>query len=171
MSNKIKPTTQKKMKTMTAAKKQRSAKNQNYTTSFTVSQSPEEVFAAINNVRGWWSGEIEGHTDKPGAQFLYTVKGMHRSKQKITEFVPGKKVTWHVTDAHLNFVEDKTEWKGTDIIFEIGKTGGKTKLSFTHIGLAPACDCFDDCSNGWNMLVNGNLRKLIATGKPQPSPW
>ena len=38
--------------------------NQNYTTSFTVDQTPEEAFAAINNVRGWWSQAIEGDTDK-----------------------------------------------------------------------------------------------------------
>ena len=39
-------------------------KNQDFTTSFTVDHSPEEAFEAINNVRGWWSGEVAGETSK-----------------------------------------------------------------------------------------------------------
>jgi hypothetical protein len=79
--------------------------NQNYTTTFTVDQTPKEAFDAINNVRGWWSEEIDGSTDKLGAEFTFHQKDFHRSTQKITELVPGKNVVWHGLDGHINYVK------------------------------------------------------------------
>jgi uncharacterized protein YndB with AHSA1/START domain len=145
-------------------------KDQNLTITFTVDQSPEEVFDAINNVRGWWSGEIDGSTDKLGEEWTYRYKDVHRSTQKITELVPGKKVVWHVTDATLNFVKDKTEWNGTDIVFEIKSKDGKTELRFTHIGLVPTFECYGGCSGAWGFYINDSLRNLITAGKGQPNP-
>jgi hypothetical protein len=140
-----------------------------YTTSFTVDQSPEEVFAAVNNVRGWWSGEIDGSTDEIGAEFSYRYQDLHRSTQKITALVPGKKVVWHVGDAKINFVKHKAEWNGTDIVFDIADKGGKTELRFTHLGLVPTVECYGKCAGAWGYYINESLRSLIATGKGDPN--
>jgi len=140
---------------------------QNFSTTFTVDQTPQEAFAAINNVRGWWSGEIEGGTGKLGDEFTYRYQDLHYSKQKLTELIPGKKVVWLVSDARLNFTKDKTEWTGTEITFEISEKGDKTEIRFTHLGLVPQAECFNACSNAWGFYINGSLRSLIATGKAQ----
>ena len=142
--------------------------SQNYVSVFTVDRSPKEAFDAINNVRGWWSGNIEGNTNKLGEEWTYRYKDIHYSKQKITEFVPEKKVVWTVLDSYLNFVKDKTEWNGTKITFDIGKNNGKTEVRFTHLGLVPAYECYDDCSNAWGFYM-GSLKNLITKGKGAPN--
>src|SRR2546425_5267411 len=144
-------------------------KDQNYTATFTVDQTPKEVFAAITNVRGWWSGNIEGGTDKLGDEFTYRYEDAHYSKQKITELIPGKKLSWLVLDSYLSFVKDKTEWNGTKVIFDIIKKGDKTEVRFTHVGLVPQYECYDACTDAWSGYIKGSLRNLITKGKGQPN--
>lgn len=143
--------------------------DQNYTTTFTVDQSPAEVFAAINNVRSWWSEEIDGDTDKPGAVFYYHFQDIHRCTIKVAELVSNKKVAWHVLHNDFNFIKDKTEWNDTDVVFEIEKKGDQTELHFTHVGLAPMHECYEVCSDAWGTYINGSLRDLIATGRGRPN--
>src|ERR1041385_4029387 len=124
----------------------------NFKTTFTVDQNPQVVCDAIRNIRGWWSGKFIGDSDSLGAEFEYRYGDVHFSKQKVTEFIPGKRIVWHVTDASLNFVDDKKEWIGTDVIFDIAEKNGKTELTFTHAGLIPVFQCYDACSNAWTTL-------------------
>jgi hypothetical protein len=112
--------------------------SQSYSTTFVVDQTPEESFAAITSVRGWWSGEIEGSTKHLGEEFTYHYQDVHYSKQRITELIPGRKIVWHVLDAYLNFTEDPDEWVGTDITFEVARKGDQTEVSFSHLGLVPS---------------------------------
>jgi hypothetical protein len=142
-------------------------KTTDFTTTILVDQTPSEVFEAINNVRGWWTGEpgVEGSTDKLGDEFTYRYEPHHYSKQKITELIPGKKVVWNVTESSINFVEDKNEWTGTKITFDISKRDGKTEVRFTHMGLVPQIECYDGCSNAWGSYINNSLRNLINSSK------
>src|SRR5690349_10540826 len=105
-----------------------------FTTTILADQSPGEVFHAINQARSWWSEEIAGSTDKLNAEWSYHYQDVHRTKMKIVEFIPDKKVVWLVLDNHFNFTKDKSEWIGNRIVFEITEKGNQTQLQFTQVG-------------------------------------
>jgi hypothetical protein len=140
-----------------------------FTTSILVSQTPQEAFNAINNVRGWWSEEIEGNTDKLNEVFNYHFEDVHRCQLKITEMVPNERVVWHVLNNYFKFTKDEKEWTGTNMIFEISKQGDKTHIRVTHQGLTPEYECFDICQNSWTMYVQESMYNLITTGKGKPN--
>jgi len=141
-----------------------------FTTTLLVEQTPTEAFNAINNVRGWWSEEIEGSTDKLNDEFTYHYQDVHSCKMKLIEVIPDKKVVWLVLDNYFNFTTDKSEWIGTKIIFEISQKENKTQIRFTHQGLVPEYECFEVCKDAWSIFILDSLRYLITTGKGQPSP-
>lgn len=141
------------------------------TTTFSVDQTPEQAFDAITDVRGWWSGQIEGSTDKLGEEFTYRVPDIHYSKFRITDLVPAKKVAWLVLDSYLSFTEDKEEWTGTTVNFEVFEQDGRTQVLFTHAGLVPEHECYDVCSHAWGQYINGSLRSLITSGAGWPNSF
>jgi len=141
-----------------------------FTTTLVTAATPQQVFDAVNNVRAWWSENIDGDTDKPNAVFNYHYQDVHTCKIQVTEFIPGKKITWHVLDNFFKFTKDKTEWKGTDIIFEISGKGNQAELKFTHLGLVPDYECYKICHDAWTHYIQGSLRDLIETGKGKPTP-
>lgn len=140
-----------------------------FTTSIVVEQTAQQAFDAINNVRGWWSEEIEGGTDTLGSEFNYHYEDVHRCKMKITELIPAEKVVWLVLENYFKFTKDANEWTGNTIVFDITETDGKTKVTMTQFGLVPAYECFEVCKDAWTNYIQNSLKNLITTGKGKPN--
>ena len=153
------------------------------TATMSVEQTPDEVFAAITNVRGWWSENIVGDTDALHDEFVFTddseypgeaartKDGIRFCRFRITEVVPGVRVVWHVVDADLTFVDDRDEWTDTNVVFDITATSEGTTVRLTHEGLTAAeSECFEDCSRGWTFYITKSLLQLITSGTGQPIP-
>lgn len=142
--------------------------NQDFTTHFSIAQTPEAVFRAIVQVGGWWSRQVSGSTDKVGEEFEYRYEDAHRCRIRVTELVPARRVAWHVMENEFSFIADKTEWVGTDIVFDIDGTPQGARVTFTHRGLDPRDECFEVCVAGWGIAMN-SLRALITTGAGSPN--
>ena len=143
--------------------------SKSYTVSFTVDQSPEEVFQAVLDPRAWWSRGIEGGTKERGDEFVFKVADVHRSVQKLVEVIPNERVVWEVIESDMTFLKQRDEWTGTKIVFVISKENGRTKLTFTHEGLAPGVECYKFCAPSWDQYIPGSLYKLITTGIGTPN--
>lgn len=133
-----------------------------YTTEFWVDETPDNVFAAIADVRGYWSPTIDGDTAQQGDEFVYSDEGIRFSRFRVAEVVPGQRVVWQVLDSHLDFVDEHDEWTGTRVLFEVTPQERGTRLHFTHEGLSPTKECFSACSRGWDGVINQSLKNLIT---------
>ncbi|ATY15284.1 SRPBCC domain-containing protein [Amycolatopsis sp. AA4] len=141
-----------------------------FTTELTVDRTPEEVFAAVTDVRGWFSESITGTATEVGDAFSFLDKSIPTSRIRVTELEPGRRISWHVEDAYLAFIDQHDEWNDTRMTFDITPGPAGTTLRFTHHGLTPDSACYRDCSRGWTSCVNTSLHALLTTGAGKPIP-
>lgn len=142
---------------------------ENFSTTLFVNHSPEAVFNAINDVHEWWgiprNTVVTGETNKLGGEFTYLYKKndemRHFTKQKITDFIPDKKIVWDVTECNITSLTDTSEWVGTQICFELFEKDNGTELKFTHIGLVPDLECYNSCAVTWTRLMAENLKSFV----------
>ncbi|SHL49683.1 Uncharacterized conserved protein YndB, AHSA1/START domain [Pseudonocardia thermophila] len=139
------------------------------TVTITVDAPPRTVYEAVLDVRGWWSAALVGESRAVGDVFEFEVPGVHWSRHRVTEIVPGERVAWRTLDARMTFLDDEAEWAGTDIEFAISERAGRTELRFTHHGVTPGSECFDACSDGWGFYIGTSLRELVTSGTGRPN--
>jgi hypothetical protein len=140
---------------------------QNYHSTITADATPREAFNAVNNVSGWWAKNFKGSSQHAGDTFTVDF-GQTFVDFKVTELIPDKKIVWLVTDCHLHWINNKTEWTGTKIVFEITPVGDATKVSMTHVGLVPGVECYADCEQGWNDHFKNSLFKFLTRHEGMP---
>ena len=133
----------------------------------TVNASPEEAIKKINQVNLWWAKKVIGNSEVLDDKFTVDF-GKTFVDFQISELIPNKKVVWKVTDCNLDWINDKKEWNNTEVVFEVSTESNKTKIDFTHIGLVPGIECYEDCEEGWTGHVTNSLVKFIDEGKGMP---
>ena len=83
------------------------------------------------------------------------------------EVVPDSRMVWVVTESKMNWLQvDKSEWTGTQMIFEITAEGDATRLRFTHEGLTRSKESYARCAAGWNMVITEWLFDFITKNQP-----
>lgn len=140
---------------------------QSYNCIITANVTPHEAFKAINSVSEWWTENIEGSIENLNDVFTIHF-GNAWTTFKIVEFVKDKKVVWLVTDCDLTWLKDPIEWKDTQISFEISTVNDLTEINFTHVGLVPEIECYNDCKNGWDQYFKESFYNLLTEGKGTP---
>jgi|SRR5579884_2630137 len=140
---------------------------QDYKSAITAKIGVNEAFERITRVSDWWTAGTHGSARKLGDEF--TVRwGETFVTFKVTELVPGKRAVWLVTDCNVEGFKDKTEWKGTKVVWDLSSKNGETHVSMTHVGLVPTVACYALCESGWNFYVGESLLRLLTEGKGLP---
>ena len=141
--------------------------NQDYRLSVSAPVSASDAYNKIARVSEWWAKDFDGSARNLGDTF--TVRfgaafGETFVDFKITEAVPGSKVVWHVTNSYLPWLQDKTEWNDTDVVFKVSASQSETTVTMTHEGLVPEVECFDSCVQGWNQYFGQSFRQFLIDG-------
>lgn len=129
-----------------------------------VDQTRGYVFNCIFEVKKWWNPEFEGSHAQLSDEFIIRHGDIHYSKQQVVGLIPGKKIEWLVTDCLLNWLENKTEWTGTKMVFCVRRYGNKTIVHFKHEGLTPQMECFDKVKESWDIAIKDWLFNFIVHG-------
>jgi len=139
-------------------------KNRDYHKSITTNVSAEEAFKKISSPNKWWTANFTGSARSLNDVFRLRF-GANNFTLRVVQMIPNKKVAWLVTDCHMPWLKDKTEWKNTRIIFEISEEKNQTRIDLTHVGLVPGIECYSVCKVGWNQYFGESIPKLLATGR------
>src|SRR5437879_1945118 len=134
-----------------------------YHRSIAADMAPQQAYEKIADVSGWWAKDFKGSALKNGDTFTVSF-GTTWVEFKIADAEPGKKITWLVTDCHLQWLSDIKEWNNTSVEWAIKPENGGSRIDMIHHGLRPGIECWNACENGWDGHLLSSLQNLVNKG-------
>lgn len=124
-----------------------------FTASFSVPATREEVYRAITTPNSWWDQEAEGNAGEQGGEFHAQDRDF-----SVQEADDGKRVVWTVEPTD----QENSEWDDTSLIFDISEDDGETKVNFTHRGMRPHDRGYEEIAKTWKDRIAKGLQPLIG---------
>ena len=125
-----------------------------FTASFSVPATREEVYRAITTPNSWWDQEAEGNAGEQGGEFHAQDRDF-----SVQEADDGKRVVWTVEPTD----QENHEWDDTSLIFDISEDDdGETKVNFTHRGMRPHDRGYEEIAKTWKDRIAKGLQPLIG---------
>lgn len=143
---------------------------ENYVHILEVNTTADKVYQTLTDeIPLWWTELFEGSSWEVGNLFTIRFGDQIHKTMRVQELTRHTKIVWFVEDSliALSELKNQTEWIGTTIIWEIEENKESTQIKLTHIGLNPAIECYEICSNGWLQFL-GSLKKFLETGEGAP---
>jgi hypothetical protein len=139
--------------------------NKDFNSTISAKISAVEAIKRISKVTEWWGVTFTGNSEKLDDKFSIKMGGDSYFDFTVSELVPGKRLVWLVRDCNMPWYSNKKEWATTKLIFDLSENNGETTLNFTHEGLKPGIDCYQDCESGWTHWINTSLLSYFNSGK------
>lgn len=147
--------------------------NQNYHKKVKVNATPKQVFEAVTkSINEWWSENFQGRAEKEGDEFTARFGATFKT-MRITFVEENRKIIWLCIDQHIETppgiapLNNKQEWVGNNIVWEIEEEATGSIIKHTHIGLTPDVECWGVCETGWDQTLK-SLASLLDTGTGMP---
>ncbi len=149
--------------TSTAPRMAHSAED--YTYDMRVTVALRQIIDALTDettICRWWT--VMTGSARQGDEVQLLMAG-HAPLVFTIEHAPGSgEVAWAVTACGV-----LPDWVGTKPSFSVrSNADGSCDLSFRHVGLRPALECFDQCSAGWGHFMP-SLRQFLESGEGLPN--
>ena len=142
------------------------AASDDYTYEMQVHVPVAQVIEAVTDdteIGRWWTAVTR--SERHGDEVQLFMGGDSPAVVVTIEHAPGTgEVTWLVTDCPV-----MADWVGTKPSFSVRSNAeGTGTISFRHVGLSPALECFDQCRAGWNHFMP-SLHQFLETGVGRPN--